>query len=72
MDLSTQVQEHKDLMSINRTEKEYQALIEQLNDTITSLENRILKIEDSTIVDENSKEKRYLREIEEKVKYQMH
>ena len=57
VDLSTQVQEHKDLMSINRTEKEYQALIEQLNDTITSLENRILKIEDSTIVDENSKEK---------------
>ena len=57
VDLSTQVQEHKDLMSINRTEKEYQALIEQLNDTIASLENRILKIEDSTIVDENSKEK---------------
>ena len=42
MDLSTQVQEHKDLMSVNRTEKEYKALIEQLNDTISTLENKIL------------------------------
>ena len=57
VDLSTQVQEHKDLMSINRTEKEYKALIEQLNDTITTLENKILKMEDTTIFNENSKEK---------------
>jgi len=57
VDLSTQVQEHKDLMSINRTEKEYKALIEQLNDTITTLENKILKMEDTTIFNESSKEK---------------
>ena len=57
VDLSTQVQEHKDLMSINRTEKEYKALIEQLNDTITTLENKILKMEDTTVFNENSKEK---------------
>ena len=57
IDLSTQVQEHKDLMSINRTEKEYKALIEQLNDTITTLENKILKMEDSTVINETSKDK---------------
>ena len=57
IDLSTQVQEHKDLMSVNRTEKEYKALIEQLNDTITTLENKILKMEDSTVINETSKDK---------------
>ena len=57
VDLSTQVQEHKELMTTNRTEKEYKALIEQLNDTITTLENKILKMEDSTILNENSKDK---------------
>ena len=57
MDLSTQVQEHKDLMNVNRTEKEYKALIEQLNDTISTLENKILKMEDSSLINENSKYK---------------
>ena len=57
VDLTTQVQEHKDLLSHDRTEKEYKALIEQLNDTISQLENRIVKMEDSTIVNFNSKDK---------------
>ena len=57
MDLSTQVQEHKDLMSVNRTEKEYKALIEQLNDTISTLENKILKMEDTSLINESSKYK---------------
>ena len=57
VDLSTQVQEHKDLMSVSRTEKEYKALIEQLNDTISTLENKILKMEDSSQLNENSKDK---------------
>ena len=57
MDLSTRVQEHKDLMNISRTEKEYKALIEQLNETINTLESKIMKMEDSSILDENSKEK---------------
>ena len=57
IDLSTQVQEHKDLMSINRTEKEYKALIEQLNDTISTLENKILKMEDTSLINESSKYK---------------
>ena len=57
VDLSTQVQEHKDLMSVSRTEKEYKALIEQLNDTISTLENKILKMEDTSILNENSKDK---------------
>ena len=57
VDLSTQVQEHKDLMSVNRTEKEYKALIEQLNDTISTLENKILKMEDSSLINESSKYK---------------
>ena len=57
IDLSSQVQELKDLKSHNRTEKEYKALIEQLNETITMLENKILKMEGSSNIDMNSKEK---------------
>ena len=57
VDLTTQVQEHKDLLSHDRAEKEYKALIEQLNDTISTLEKKLLKMEDSTIIDYNSKEK---------------
>ena len=57
IDLSTRVEEHKDLMNISRTEKEYKTLIEQLNETINTLENKILKMEDSSILDQNSKEK---------------
>ena len=57
IDLSTRVEEHKDLMNISRTEKEYKTLIEQLNETINTLENKILKMEDSSILDKNSKEK---------------
>ena len=44
-------------MNISRTEKEYKTLIEQLNETINTLENKILKMEDSSILDQNSKEK---------------
>ena len=44
-------------MSINRTEKEYKALIEQLNDTISTLENKILKMEDTSLINESSKYK---------------
>ena len=57
IDLSTQVQEHKDLISHNRTEKEYKALIEQLNDTISTLENKLLKMDDSGMFDGSSKDK---------------
>ena len=57
IDLSTQVQEHKELISHDRTEKEYKALIEQLNDTISTLENKLLKMEDSTMFDGSSKDK---------------
>ena len=57
VDLTTQVQEHKDLLSHDKTEKEYKALIEQLNDTISTLENRIIKMEDSSVVNFNSKDK---------------
>lgn len=57
VDLTTQVQEHKDLLSYDKTEKEYKALIEQLNDTISTLENRIIKMEDSSVVNFNSKDK---------------
>ena len=57
VDLTTQVQEHKDLLSHDKTEKEYKALIEQLNDTISALENRIIKMEDSSVVNFNSKDK---------------
>jgi hypothetical protein len=57
IDLSSQVQDHRDLLSQNRTEKEYKALIEQLNDTITTLENKIVKMEDTTTIDYNSKDK---------------
>jgi chromosome segregation ATPase len=57
VDLSTQVQEHKELMSVSRTEKEYKALIEQLNDTISTLENKILNLEDDSSLNINSKDK---------------
>ena len=57
VDLTTQVQEHRDLLSHDKTEKEYKALIEQLNDTISTLENRIIKMEDSSVVNFNSKDK---------------
>ena len=57
IDLSTQVQEHKELISHDRTEKEYKALIEQLNDTISTLENKLLKMEDSTMFDGSYKDK---------------
>ena len=57
IDLSSQVQDHRDLLSQNRTEKEYKALIEQLNDTISTLENKLVKMEDSTTIDFSSKDK---------------
>ena len=57
IDLSSQVQELKDLKGHNRTEKEYKALIAQLNETITILENKIIKMEGSSNIDMNSKDK---------------
>ena len=44
-------------MSVSRTEKEYKALIEQLNDTISTLENKILNLEDDSSLNINSKDK---------------
>ena len=57
IDLSTQLQEQKELISQDKTEKEYKALIEQLNETITMLENKLTKLEDSSTIDYDSKEK---------------
>ena len=66
IDLSSKVQDNKDLISHDRTEKEYKALISQLNDTISTLENKLLKLEDSSVVDYNSKDK-IVNDLNEKI-----
>ena len=66
IDLSSKVQDNKDLIGHDRTEKEYKALINQLNDTISTLENKLLKLEDSSVVDYNSKDK-ILNNLNEKI-----
>ena len=55
--LSTQVEEQKQLLKNDKTEKEYKALIEILNDNIAALEKKIIKLEDTSVFSENSKEK---------------
>ena len=55
--LSTQVEEQKNLLKNDKTEKEYKALIEILNDNIAALEKKIIKLEDTSVFSENSKEK---------------
>jgi len=55
--LSIQVEEQKNLLKNDKTEKEYKALIEILNDNISALEKKIIKLEDTSIFSETSKEK---------------
>ena len=55
--LSTQVEEQKNLLKNDKTEKQYKALIEILNDNIAALEKKILKLEDTSTFTETSKEK---------------
>ena len=55
--LSSQVDEQKKLLKNDKTEKEYKALIEILNDNIAALEKKIIKLEDTSIISETSKEK---------------
>ena len=55
--LSAQVEEQKNLLKNDKTEKEYKALIEILNDNISVLEKKIIKLEDTSIFSETSKEK---------------
>ena len=55
--LSAQVEEQKNLLKNDKSEKEYKALIEMLNDNIASLEKKIIKLEDTSTFSETSKEK---------------
>ena len=55
--LSSQVEEQKILLKNDKTEKQYKALIEILNDNIAALEKKIMKLEDTSIFTETSKEK---------------
>ena len=55
--LSTQVEEQKNLLKNDKTEKQYKALIEILNDNISALEKKLIKLEDTSIFNETSKEK---------------
>ena len=55
--LSAQVEEQKKLLKNDKSEKEYKALIEMLNDNIASLEKKIIKLEDTSTFSETSKEK---------------
>ena len=55
--LSAQVEEQKNLLKNDKTEKEYKALIEILNDNIAALEKKIIKLEDTSIFSDTSKEK---------------
>ena len=55
--LSTQVEEQKNLLKNDKTEKQYKALIEILNDNIAALEKKIMKLEDTSTFTETSKEK---------------
>ena len=55
--LSTQVEEQKILLKNDKTEKQYKALIEILNDNIAALEKKIIKLEDTSIFTDTSKEK---------------
>ena len=55
--LSTQVEEQKNLLKNDKTEKQYKALIEILNDNISALEKKIIKLEDTSTFTETSKEK---------------
>ena len=56
VDLSTQVQEQKELNQ-NSSEKQYRAYIEQLNSQIFDLEKRLINSGDSIVVSDNFKEK---------------
>ena len=55
--LSAQVEEQKKLLKNDKSEKEYKAIIEMLNDNIASLEKKIIKLEDTSTFSETSKEK---------------
>ena len=55
--LSIQVEEQKILLKNDKTEKQYKALIEILNDNIAALEKKIIKLEDTSTFTETSKEK---------------
>ena len=55
--LSTQVEEQKNLLKNDKTEKQYKALIEILNDNISALEKKLIKLEDTSTFNETYKEK---------------
>ena len=57
VDLTSQNQQLKNILNANDVGKEYKLLIDQLYETISNLENRILKMEESSIMNENSKAK---------------
>ena len=58
LDLTTKVQEQKELLENDKTEKEYKEIIEQLNNTILSLEKKIEILEEKNTFNNNySKEK---------------
>ena len=57
--LTNQVYEQKNLLKNDKTEKEYKALIEILNDNIAALEKKIGTLEDQSTITETSKEKLY-------------
>ena len=52
-DLTTQVQEQKELLENDKTEKEYKNIIDQLNNTILSLEKKIESYEEKNIFSNN-------------------
>ena len=52
-DLTTQVQEQKELLENDKTEKEYKNIIDQLNNTISSLEKKIESYEEKNIFSNN-------------------
>ena len=55
--LSAQVEQQKKLLKNDKSEKEYKAIIDMLNDNIASLEKKIVKLEDTSTFSETSKEK---------------
>ena len=53
-DLTTKVQEQKELLENDKSEKEYKNIIEQLNNTILSLEKKIETYEEKNIFNNNN------------------
>ena len=53
-DLTSKVEEQKELLENDKTEKEYKKMIEQLNNTILSLEQKIEKYEENNVFNNNN------------------